>query len=211
MGKLDKGILGGFNGKVGTVIGGKWRGVEYIRHKGPSKRKNNSPGQVEQQARFARAFKFVRRMSKLFKITFRNYAQQMTARNNALAVTVKEAIIGDYPNFEIDYSKVLISRGILETELNATVTSAAGILTWKWDANEKRNGGDPKDQCIIVAFCPEYNHCAYQVHGPARSANEATLDVVPFMGKTVHTWLAFITEDGSKLSDSVFTGQLVVA
>ncbi len=31
MGTISKGILGGFSGTVGTVIGGSWKGIEYMR------------------------------------------------------------------------------------------------------------------------------------------------------------------------------------
>ena len=29
MGTISKGILGGFSGTVGTVIGGSWKGIDY--------------------------------------------------------------------------------------------------------------------------------------------------------------------------------------
>lgn len=31
MGTFSKGILGGFSGTVGTVIGGNWKGIQYMR------------------------------------------------------------------------------------------------------------------------------------------------------------------------------------
>lgn len=31
MATLNKGILGGFSGKVGTVVGANWRGLDIIR------------------------------------------------------------------------------------------------------------------------------------------------------------------------------------
>ena len=31
MGKIKSGILGGFNGKVGSVIGASWKGISYMR------------------------------------------------------------------------------------------------------------------------------------------------------------------------------------
>ena len=31
MGTINQGILGGFSGKVGTVIGGSWKGITYMR------------------------------------------------------------------------------------------------------------------------------------------------------------------------------------
>src|SRR5690242_19451263 len=98
MARMEDSLYGVFRGKVGGVVGSRWRGRRYLRSKGPATRKNDSPAQVEQQAKFAKAIDFVRRMSRLFKITFKNYAQQKTARNSALSVTVKEAISGVYPD-----------------------------------------------------------------------------------------------------------------
>jgi hypothetical protein len=31
MATFEKGILGGFSGKVGTVIGGNWKGIDFMR------------------------------------------------------------------------------------------------------------------------------------------------------------------------------------
>jgi hypothetical protein len=31
MAKISQGILGGFSGTVGTVVGGHWRGIDYMR------------------------------------------------------------------------------------------------------------------------------------------------------------------------------------
>jgi hypothetical protein len=36
MGKIRQGILGGFNGTVGTVVGGSWKGTAYMRGKAQS-------------------------------------------------------------------------------------------------------------------------------------------------------------------------------
>jgi hypothetical protein len=31
MGIIKQGILGGFSGKVGNVVGGTWKGIDYMR------------------------------------------------------------------------------------------------------------------------------------------------------------------------------------
>lgn len=31
MGTIKQGILGGFSGKVGNVVGASWKGIDYIR------------------------------------------------------------------------------------------------------------------------------------------------------------------------------------
>ena len=30
MGKISQGVLGGFSGKVGNVVGGTWKGIGYM-------------------------------------------------------------------------------------------------------------------------------------------------------------------------------------
>ncbi|MDP9040682.1 MAG: DUF6266 family protein [Bacteroidota bacterium] len=52
MGTIVKGILGGFSGKVGTVVGSSWKGLAVMKSvPGPRK---GSPTllQLEQQAKF---------------------------------------------------------------------------------------------------------------------------------------------------------------
>ena len=36
MGTIKKGILGGFSGVVGTVTGGNWKGIDYMRSRATS-------------------------------------------------------------------------------------------------------------------------------------------------------------------------------
>lgn len=48
MGTIKKGILGGFSGKVGTVVGGSWKGISYMRSlpqkvKKPAYRRTSKP------------------------------------------------------------------------------------------------------------------------------------------------------------------------
>ncbi len=48
MGKIKQGILGGFSGKVGTVIGGNWKGISYMRSIPQSIKNPRTDGQVSQ-------------------------------------------------------------------------------------------------------------------------------------------------------------------
>lgn len=210
MGKVKEGMFGSFIGKVGKLIGGKWRGIDYVKTKG-SPRNPDTDAQRQQRAKFAIAVQFARRMSKLFKITYKIYAKQMTARNNALVGILKEAITGAYPNYEIDYPKVMISKGGLPNGEAPTVSSAGGIITWTWIDNTGVDMSEKTDRSIVVAYCPERRQCLYKLQGSSRDEEMATMDATLFVGKTVVTWLSFISEDGDKIADSVFTGQIVVS
>ena len=49
MGKIKQGILGGFKGKVGTVIGSSWNGIAYMKGLPQSVRNPRTDAQVQQR------------------------------------------------------------------------------------------------------------------------------------------------------------------
>ena len=54
MGKIKQGILGGFKGKVGTVIGSSWNGIAYM--KGQAQSVRNPVVSIRKRAIFAADF-----------------------------------------------------------------------------------------------------------------------------------------------------------
>ena len=52
MGKIKQGILGGFSGKVGTVVGSYWNGIFYMKGLPQSYKKSRSGNQKMQQGYF---------------------------------------------------------------------------------------------------------------------------------------------------------------
>ena len=53
MGKIKKGILGGFSGRVGNVIGGSWKGIDYMRSEATSIANPRTTKQVEVRENFS--------------------------------------------------------------------------------------------------------------------------------------------------------------
>ena len=85
MGKIKQGILGGFKGKVGTVIGSSWNGIAYMRGQAQSVRNPKTPAQMIQRD----FFKEVQDLAGQFTneqlaFLFPNSPKNMT-RRNALA------------------------------------------------------------------------------------------------------------------------------
>lgn len=213
MGIIDKGILGGFSGKVGTVVGGTWKGITYMRSKGPGGRTTFSQSQMEQHAKFAASIKFLQPMVSLLNTTFKDYAVKMTGFNNAMSYTLKNAITGTYPVYTVDYSLALVSRGDLPNALSpsASSTGTAGKVVFTWTSNQGVGKAAPDDKAVLVVYCPEMKLCVYTDAGPDRSTGTGELTVTGFAGKTVQTYVAFISADGRDLSNSIYTGQLTVS
>ena len=59
MGTIKQGILGGFSGKVGTVIGSSWKGISYMRGQAPHVKNPRTAGQVNQRLKFNLALNFL--------------------------------------------------------------------------------------------------------------------------------------------------------
>ena len=98
MGTINKGILGGFSGKVGTVIGGTWKGIDYMRSKSNRRSFVPSQKQLEQQAKFALMMRFLQPLTALLRITFNSFAVKQTGMNSVFSSKLANAIAGTYPN-----------------------------------------------------------------------------------------------------------------
>ncbi|OQP45878.1 hypothetical protein A4H97_32065 [Niastella yeongjuensis] len=211
MARLNKGILDDFSGKVGKVIGSSWRGIAYMRSIGRKTGKAKTLNQEIQQAKFKTASSFGQSMHDLFELGFKDYAQKMTGTNYAQSIILKEAIIGDHPDFKIDYSKVQVSKGKLtKAKTPAVAPGAAGAVVFTWTSNAGQKTAKANDQSILVAYCPELNETMFVI-GATRDTGTASFDVADFSGKAVQTWLSFITANGKLVADSTYLGEVTVA
>ncbi|WP_336734977.1 DUF6266 family protein [Chryseobacterium sp. VD8] len=59
MARITKGILGGFSGKVGTIVGANWRGQDIIRSIPKPSSKQPTNKQLLQQTRFSMVISFL--------------------------------------------------------------------------------------------------------------------------------------------------------
>ena len=212
MGRLQKGILGSFQGKVGTVVGSSWKGIDYMKSASKKTTKPPTDRQVAQRAKFAFMGNFITPVSVLLKLAFKESTAKMTEINSAFRYNIKNAVTGIYPAFAMDYTKVLLTKGQLHNAINPTATAiGGGVVDVKWTDNSGIAMSNATDKCIIVVYCPELHSFVYTTGGANRSAGEDKLNVGNFTGKTVQTWVGFISADKREAATSIFTGQLVIS
>src|SRR5574344_2996358 len=92
MGTIKQGILGGFSGKVGTVIGGSWKGISYMRSQAQNIKNPRTEAQMEQRSKFALALSFLKPLTELLRTGYKLYAKKQTAFNAAMSYTLANAI-----------------------------------------------------------------------------------------------------------------------
>jgi hypothetical protein len=213
MGYLNEGILSGITGKVGTVVGGTWRGVDYIRSKGRVRRNRTSTeNQQMQQSKFTMVASFIATMVKLVELGFKEFAVKKTGRNCAVSYALTNAVTGQHPDWQLDYSRVRVSMGsqVPGADHPSSNSPAAGTLGFTWTDNSGTGKATEDDRAIVAAYCPEKRRTIYKVTDAKRSDEAATLQVPAFSGLVVHCWLSFISVDKTRVSDSAYTGQLNV-
>ena len=211
MGRYLKGILGSFNGKIGTVIGSTWKGIDYMKSLPKKSKKAPSDKQMIQRVKFALISSFLQPISTLVNLGYKNVATNVTGYNAATSQIFGSAITGTYPDFGIDFSKVLISKGILSIPSNVSLSSpASGKIRVNWDNNSGSGVSNTTDKAIILVVNPETLLNYYTTSGDTRNSGGQTLDLVDFKGQEVHIWMAFISEDGNTLSTSVYAGSIEV-
>lgn len=132
-----------------------------------------------------------------------------SANNCARSYNLKNAFKGQYPNQEIDYPALRLSEGNLAMPLNPLVQSTNDGLKFTWDYNPLDTTGSAYDRTLLMAWFPEQELFCQMISGVQRQKCEEILSIPPgLMGEFAETYIAFITDDRSSISKSVYTGSL---
>ena len=96
MGKIKQGILGGFKGKVGTVIGSSWNGIAYIRGLAQSVKNPKTAAQLQQRAYFKDLQGLVGQLTdEQLQSLFPSVMRGMTRRNMLTRQLAAAAVVTD--------------------------------------------------------------------------------------------------------------------
>lgn len=212
MGKINQGILGGFRGKVGNVIGGNWKGIDYMRVKPTSVANPKTPGQVGQRTKFSAILQLLQPMKDHIKIGYKNFAIKKTEFNSAMSYNLNNAIVGEHPNISIDYSKVLVSRGKLAEARDASSSSnAIGQIQINWSDNSDESSANSNDKVFLLVYNKSKGESISIVSDIVRTAESLDLELPDsFHGDAVEVFLSFISDDENTVSDSKYAGEVIV-
>jgi hypothetical protein len=209
MGKLPNGILGGFRGMVGPVVGTQWKGIEVIRSRPPGKRRKSTEDQLKQQAKMSLMTSFIGPLSALLNSIYQSVTVHMSCFNRALSYNMRDAIIGDFPEFKINYPYVVLGVGDLRNVERPKVSSdSEGRLTFIWKDNSNEGSARATDQFFAAVYCEELKNWQTWKEGPQRKAGSYTLDVTAFSGKAVHTYIGFLSADARFVTTSLYAGSI---
>ena len=212
MATFEKGILGGFSGKVGNVVGARWRGRNIMRSL--PQRGNYTPTeeQLIQREKFKAVIDFLNPIKSVESKYFGKKQGDKSAYNLATSYHIKEALIETVDGFVIDYPKVLIGKGDLRGLENPILTAAASqVLDLTWNDNSGQGNANATDSLVVVVYAPTLN--VYQVFDPAGTREETTvnLPLPAFMaGIEVRAWATFYDAGTKVAAISTYLGAVTV-
>jgi len=213
MGTYNKGILGPFSGKVGTVVGASWRGKDVMRSL--PKKTDRTPTEVQmlQRLKFTTVSEFLTPISNVISLYYGSGSGELTRRNQAMSYHMKEAVNYADPIFEMVYNKVQISKGDLLGVQNPTVAaSGANEIEFNWVDNAGQGSAKATDKLVVVVYAPAENLYFYSLNAATRSAQSAVLALPTFFnGLEVQSWITFAAADDKAYATSVYMGAVTVS
>ena len=213
MGKISQGILGGISGKVGNVIGGSWKGIDYIRVKPSSVANPRTEGQVNQRNKFKAVLEFLQPSLGFVKVGFKSAAIKQTEFNAAMSYNLRNAITGSAPNFSVDFANTLLSSGNKKKPQDAAaVYDTAGKVHFSWAENSGEGDANEEDLMMMLVYNPSKKESVYILNGVVRAEEEYDVSVPSsYVGNVVHSYISVMNAEGTIVSDSVYLGSGTVA
>ncbi|MGJ8592624.1 MAG: DUF6266 family protein [Aquaticitalea sp.] len=212
MATYSDGPLGGFSGKLGPVVGYKWRGMEVLRSAPEKPSKPATEAQLLQRRKFKDALTFLNPISPLMTKTFRAFPSDKNGFESAKSYHLKEAMQINGSIWDIIYPKVLISAGSLRglTDPNLQVASNE-TLRLQWINDSGQAMANTSDTLLFVMYLPTLNQFEVFKNVASREVGHADI-VYPsyYISLEAQCWASFGTATGSKYAVSTYLGAVVL-
>ena len=211
MGKVRMGILDGFYGKVGTVVGSFWKGKAVMRAYVPPKSKGSyapTEAQALVNTRFAAIGNLASAFYNAILLGFKHVARAKRVTEGNVFVELNWRYVhADTPgSATIDYEELQIARGNLP-EIRFGSASFTNPLQVAVALNDSATapGADSEDLVYIFVYSPEAG--AGILSDPKiRTDQSLTCDVPDYwVGQRVHVY-GFGIGVGGNISNSLYLG-----
>ena len=133
------------------------------------------------------------------------------AYSKIVGKTISGAVTGEYPEFSIDFSKVSIVSGTLQSVVAVTAkvaTDSPDSLDFTWDTTlgfQSRLGADD-DKVNIICFNASSSMAIPFMEVATRKEGSAVVTLPEiWQGNDIHCWLYLSSADGTYNSGSVYT------
>lgn len=204
-GVINRGILGGFRGKVANVIGGSWKGIAYMRSQPLSVANPNTAAQQSQRTAFSDTVAIAQEvLSAVIKPLMDRFAGAMSGFNYFVQQNIGEWVTAGVFTWE----NLRFSIGTLTSAEITSLSLANGNPTVgvNWSDNSGTGTAAASDQAYAVVYNATQNVWRYQDDTVDRQAENIVVTFAANLvtADVVHAWLMFKNEAGDKVSNTTY-------
>lgn len=209
MAVISKGILGGFSGKVGTVVGANWRGKDIIRSIPTKKNRKASDLQMIQRMKFKLVSQFMAPLNQLTSKYFGEYQGAKSRTNLAMSHHLTDAVEEINDELVINYSKVVITKGVLPSVSIDSSDIQNDTLEIAWTSNAGVGLAKVTDKLVVIIYSKTHN--SFYVVEDIATRGDGTISTPmpnawPVGDNSV--WICLTDEKGKLCSTSEYLGEL---
>lgn len=209
MGKIQTGILGGFQGKVGTVIGSTWRGEDIIKALPKKRADNPSELQKLQRIKFKAVSEFLNPVRDTVSKYFSNDVGVKSRYNLATSYHLLNAVEVTDEVATILFNRVMLSKGTLFSFQNPTVVPTGTEVTLNWEDNSLMGNAKAEDSVNVVFYSKELQLFFVYETVAERSALTANITLPQNLAGSAVEVYAFLYSNTIKFSsNSVYLGSI---
>lgn len=209
MARIKNGILGGFSGKVGPVVGVVQGDRSFIRSR-PKERTNSTEDEIINRTKFQSVQACLKPLTDFLRVGLKGYGTRTGGYRAAVSHTRKHAIVTDDGGFYIDPALLQVSGGELPMAIAPTVGFIGeDLMEFKWDIQDIPYQYAADQVMLLVYDMAEGNVMNRIYDGAFRSVGRDTIAIIrPFKGKEVEVYLGFLAADRSMQSRSQYLGKI---
>jgi hypothetical protein len=208
MARITNGVLGGFSGKVGPVVGYTLYGIDRIRSL-PERTAPPTANELKNRSRFKLIQEVLNPIKELIKVGFKDYWTVSGGMRGALSYNRQFALETAGKEDYIDPVAFRISGGSLAGLTAAAVAQEnEQLLRFNWDSSLVE-GGSSYDQVMLLAIDMQGRKASYQSTGNFRSTGTDVLMLSEdLIGKEVDIYIGVVAKDRCSQSESQYLGRI---
>jgi hypothetical protein len=209
MAVIKKGILGGFSGKAGAVVGYHLMEQDIMRGVANDRSKPYSNKELMNQSKFGSTQSWLQPITEVIRIGFAGYKPNSHGFNGAKSFYAHHVVSGLEPFHYVDPALACISHGNLfaGTGLKAELIEDNQILyTWN-----KKGPFQYNDRAMAVAYDVNNEEADFDTGLSMRGTGKGILEMSEHRpGAEVHLYLGFVTDDRKERSISQYLGMVKI-
>lgn len=204
MASNNLGVLGGFSGKLGSVVGYYRNGKFFLR---PHVRQIHDAKSVKQlgvRERFLLINRMIRGLKGVIGIGFGDVTG-MSAGNYFFRVNYKSAVSGDYPDVKVDWERIAVSEGEVATAKGLCYERTKGEIGLEWTDNSGMDDAEGDDGLVVGVYNTVREEGCWKTAGMMRKDGKARVRIPTRWGEEdIAVYCFFVKEKDGGRSETMW-------